>query len=165
MLPYTLQRGRLRALYLARVRWLVRGALVTVVLLCVGAGGILFFYYSLAREAARAAQPHPGREAQQTVREQNRLLTAIEARARDQILWSGRLADVLARVERPVTLHALEIDAAGSLTVRGRAPASSAVVALQQALEQLAWVARVEAPLTNFAVGPEATFSLTLVGR
>lgn len=165
LLPRNMQRGRLRRFYLARMRWLVRAALVIVVLLGVGEVGILLFYYSLARGAAYEARPLAGRDVQQTVREHNGLLAAIEARVRDQVVWSERLKEVLARVTQPVTVHELAADAAGTLTVQGRAPASAAVVELQQALEHLPWVARVEAPLTNFAVGPEATFSLTLVAR
>lgn len=168
LLPARLVRERVRVVYLARGRQLVRLALGLASLMVVGQMSVLAFYLALARigDAGQAVRASAGRDVPRAVAETNRLLAAIQTQAQGQIVWSKRLGEVLAVVAQPLTVHELGVEEqSNALVIEGTAPSAAAVETLQQSLEDLPWVQRVEAPLTNYVVKPEATFSLTVIGK
>ena len=98
------------------------------------------------------------------VRRVNQLVNQFEERQASYKAWTPQVLDVLTVAPATVRLTSLEVSESepSVLSVRGLASSRSAVVEYQRQLEGPGWVKRVEAPLKNFALGPESSFSFRL---
>lgn len=148
-----------RLLYLGR-RLLLVWALVWVVFAIV-------FWATWQRKAAIAAQLAAQQtfqaEAALNVQEVNELMGVVARWVDTHSPWTPLLADVIRTVPPEARLEVLALTGAeDSLLIKGVSTSRAAVVDMQRGLEQLAWVASVEAPLQNFAAGPSSEFSFTL---
>ncbi len=98
------------------------------------------------------------------VRRVNQLMNQFEEKQINYEAWTPQVLDVLTAAPATVRLTNLEVSKSepSVLSVRGLASSRSAVVEYQRQLEGLVWVKSVEAPLKNFALGPEPSFSFKL---
>lgn len=131
-------------------------------------GVIFWFTWQHQQELTRVsmAQEKDGSNVAQEVEGVNELLGVINQWVVAHPTWSPALEDVLKTVPATarLTIVALQVETQG-LVVKGVADSRTAVLEMQRQLEGLAWVARVEAPLQNFASDASGEFSFTLFRR
>jgi Tfp pilus assembly protein PilN len=167
LLPQPLQVQRRHGLYLTRAQQFVLA--MTLALLVVGGayGGAWWWLQQQLREAAVPAGGTTGAVAAAAeVSELNVLLNEFEQRRQEFTVWTPLLSDIFAVVPAGVRLTAVAGDAAaGTVTVTGVAEQRAAIIAFQQALEQVAWVRTLTAPLSNLSIGSVNTFTFVLVYR
>jgi Tfp pilus assembly protein PilN len=165
LLPLPLRLKRRYRIYFERLRHLVRRVyLLLIVIVFAQAAMLVFFNATLSAAVEDTSEESTrSRAVQLEVEELNELLAAFSGRVDETAGWTAPLADVLALIPPQITITEISTAAAPSrLEIRGVSTARSAVVTLQEDLEQLPWVARVEVPLENFRVGPTADFNLTV---
>lgn len=166
LLPQPAQKQRAWRLYLSRLgRFLNRVYLLLLLLIGVLAL-ILGVMGSIKEKITRdgALSPGGGSGIADEVRRVNQLMNQFEERQTSYQAWTPQVLDVLTAAPATVRLTNLEASEQepAALSVRGVASSRAAVVEYQRRLEGLAWVKNVEAPLKNFALGPESSFSFKL---
>ncbi|HLD26206.1 MAG TPA: hypothetical protein VJC05_04150 [Candidatus Andersenbacteria bacterium] len=161
LLPRALQHARNRRLYAARFGRLFRRFGVALVLIILAQFGAWLFYVSLLREVSnQLAVVMPGSEATGQIAATNQLLGSFQRQVTQQVVWSELVSDILTQTAAVTVTSIRTVDSGRIIEIRGETASRAAVVALQEALAALPWVERVEAPLQNFTVGPNAQFSL-----
>lgn len=100
------------------------------------------------------------------INDTNRRLHAAQNWIRNAHTTSSLVPDILAAAPAGVVLNEISYDSELNVfTIRGTLNARSAVLAYQRVLEEVAWVERVEAPLSNFTTGADAEFTFTLYSK
>lgn len=164
LLPPLVKRERTRRLLGQRVArlywWVVLVMMVTTVAL--GAAWIALQQTNRQLQAVVVQKPGPKGEVT-TIRSLNQLLQAMQSRVVNSAPWGPAVTAVLAVVPPELQLTQLEAPAGKQqLLIGGTSANRAAVATLEQRLKKLAWVEKVEAPLTNLVLGREGTFSFTL---
>lgn len=112
------------------------------------------------------AEQTQGEKLVEDVRKVNQLVGTVQQRIDAHQPWSPALEEVLAKVPAEVLIKRITIDSqVQTLKIEGISDLRTAVVTLQQRLEGLPWVESIEAPLRNFATGPQGQFSFTLTRK
>ncbi len=169
LLPKPLLRKRTRRLYLCRLgRFLNR--IYLLLLLLVGALAAIFVVFQQIEEGMAGSKTEGDgfhSEVVREVEEVNRLLREFEQRRVSYQPWSDSVEDALEIMPPALRLTGLEVheEEPSVLVINGTASERQAVVEYQQKLKGLDWVRQVEAPLRNFALEPEPTFSFKLHRR
>lgn len=102
-------------------------------------------------------------ETKQRIRDINAIIAVVDDRITKDPLWSPLISDIVARVPSGISITTLQLtETPQTLLLVGKATRGSAVVQYQRELEKLSWVERVDAPLQNFAVSPNATVTFTI---
>lgn len=110
--------------------------------------------------SASEAQENTVRE----VTEVNQLVQALDQRIHDRVVWSGAVQDIVRVIPAGIKIEALRSGTGGStLEFSGVSSSRAAVLELESRIKALPQILRVEAPLKNFALGPDGKFSLTVV--
>jgi len=100
------------------------------------------------------------------VRELNATLVGLEVATDELRPWTVQVGEILDLVPSGMLVRDMEVMSGSNvLIVRGAAAEREAQLDFQQRLESLSWVQRVEAPLENFALGPDAGFSFSIYRR
>lgn len=164
LLPKPLQKVRRHGIYfrrLDRLLWRLGAALGVVV---AGEVAILMYFLSLAGgvNSNSGVADGTGEALRAQVLAINQLAGEAKADLDSQVVWSGKVQDILAGAANVSLTEIATVDSSEVIEMRGRAEQRAAVVALQTRLEQLKWIKEVEVPLQNFTVGPGAEFSLRL---
>lgn len=171
LLPPVVKRerfGRLVRHCLSRLYW---WALLVTTVTTVALGVSWAVLQQTNRQLQAAAAQKPGQKDDVTmIRNLNQLLRAMQGRVTTSGPWGPAVTAVLAVVPPELAspagglqLTQLEVPVGKQqLLIDGTSANRAAVADLEQRLKGLAWVAKVEAPLTNLVVGREGTFSFTL---
>ena len=94
----------------------------------------------------------------------NDLLTLVDTTRKQFVSWSLYSEEVLNSAPREITISRLEVkENLGVLEIDGYTSRRSSVLEYKNILAGLSWVDQVEAPLQNYAIGPDSGFSLSLV--
>jgi hypothetical protein len=166
LLPVYAQQLRIRLLYLSRLGSMLRWILLLLVLFSGALGAMWVGVRDVQRGVDRQLSSEGSEEVsvEQRVRDINQLLGSIHAYIRTHPALSLRIVDVVRLLPSDAGITAMRFDATtSSLQVEGISSARSDILEFQQALEGLAWVETVEAPLSNFATGTRGIFSFTIL--
>lgn len=165
LMPREVVKGRLRRLYLARISRMLNRLYPLLVLLLAAE---LFIYFSLlsVRDAVMFSETKKSQNGQgvvESVEQINELLLEVEKKSFVYNAWTPRIQEILSVLPGEMKLNTIGvIEKDGSLIMEGESSLGSAVVAFQKELEILPWVERIESPLQNFALDPEAGFSFSV---
>lgn len=159
------KRARLRFLMRKRLTYLGRRAALIWVLLWVVLGSV--FWLTRERQRVVAAQLSRQTETDLGIAAEaadvNELMGAVVRWVDEHPAWTPLLAEVVQATPDEVRLEVIAVQpAAAGVLVKGVSASRAAVVEMQQRLERLPWVEKVEAPLQNFAAGPQSEFSFTV---
>ena len=165
LMPRDVVKRRLRRLYLARVSRLFYRLYPLLVLLLV-AEFIIYFSLTSVRDRVFISEMNElqnGQEATVGAKQINEFLLGAERRSSSYNVWTPQLQEVLSVLPGEMKINTIGVtEEDGSLLIEGESSARSAVVKFQKELESLLWVKRVESPLQNFALDPEAEFSFSV---
>ncbi len=94
----------------------------------------------------------------------NMLLSLVDNTRKQFVSWSLFSEEVLNSAPREITISKLEVkEKLGALEVVGYSSRRASVLEYKNILAGLSWVKRVDAPLQNYAIGPDAGFSFSLI--
>lgn len=165
LLPTAAKRERRARLYRRGFAYLVRRALVALVLVWITVGGVGWIVWQRQQgvESMLMAETGQNGEVFQEVARVNELISLISQRVEAHQPWTPLIGDVVRTLPASarLTVVALQPDT-GGLTVRGVSGERATVLEMQRKLEEFPWVERVEAPLQNFAVDAKGEFSFTI---
>lgn len=165
LMPREVVERRLRRLYLARIRRMLNRLCLLLVLLLV-AEFVIYFSLVLVRDDVMFFEANESQNSQdvvESVEQINELLLEVEKRTSVYDAWTPQLQEVFSVLPNEMKLNTISvIEKDGSLIIEGESSLRSAAVAFQKELEALPWVERIESPLQNFALDPEAGFSLSV---
>lgn len=169
LLPQVVQRQRMRWLYLFRIGRFLNRVYVLLFLLIVVLVGTLYVMRSIDDGVVRDNEVlvDANDDVVREVRWLNQVLGEFEKRQVSYTPWSPRVLEVLMAAPNEVRLTGFIVkeESQNVLVVSGVSSSRPAVVDFQQRLEQLDWVKQVEAPLQNFALATEASFTFSLHRR
>lgn len=164
LLPPLIKRERRRSILgqrLSRLYW-------WLVLVVVVTGGALGISWVLLRQTTEQLRQTTAQKLEQKnevgiIRSLNQFLSAMAQRTKSDRAWLPDVMVVLAAVPPEVHVRDLAVVAGSQqLVIEGTATNRAAVATLAERLHGLAWVEKVEAPLTNLVVGQDGSFSFTL---
>lgn len=166
LLPLEQQQLRRKRLYLYRAGQLLRrvdlALIVLVGMLLAAYVGMESLSHSLATRNSPSTQVTNDSVAQ--TEKVNTLLATVQAHRVNTKPWTPLVAQVLANMPTGVTLTTVRVnEATHQLILTGRFSSRDSVVEFQRRLATLKGIAKVEAPLSNFATGGENSFSFTLI--
>jgi len=94
----------------------------------------------------------------------NGMLVEFETREESHNKWSLFIEDVLKVIPGSVVISEMGVkEKLGVMEIDGSSSSRPAILDFQNLLKELDWVDTVEAPLQNYAIGPEAGFSFSLM--
>lgn len=165
LMPREVTERRLRRLYLARISRMLN-RLYPLLVLLLAAEFIIYFSLVSVRDDIMLSEASGLRNSQdivESVEQINELLLEAGKRTSVYDAWTPQLQEVLSVLPNEMKLSTIGvIEKDDSLIIEGESSLRSAVVAFQKELEALSWVKRVESPLQNFALDPEAGFSFSV---
>jgi Tfp pilus assembly protein PilN len=98
-----------------------------------------------------------------TIDERNRTLEAITALERDRIVWTELLPTLLQALPPETFIERIQADVSRRrLTIAGRAPSRSALVVLEERIQDLPWTKQVTSPPGNLLIRENPTFTLEI---
>lgn len=165
LLPKPLRVARLRRIYWSRVGKLLNRIYVLLVIIIILQIVIWLAFNSIFRSLQLASDQGGATESNVVgqVAEINRLLVGVDGAAKELAPWTLQVDEMLELV--PSGMQVTNVKVAKDtdiIVVSGAATAQEVQVDFKQRVEQLSWVQRVDAPLENFAVGPEAGWSFSI---
>lgn len=147
-------------LLLTRLVWWVA---IGMVVITVGGLGLLAFFRFVPRSTDVATPVEQQlREVRSELRTGQLLLEWIQRHDVQRVVWSQRLPELLSRLPQNVAVHYLEANGSQQLVIGGLASHRSVLTSLREKLDSLAWVANVEAPLSNLLVADNPSFRFTV---
>lgn len=164
LLPPTAQAQRRSGLYYKRARGIYVSLIVALGIVGLGYGisyGVLWWLGSPDQQNAEHVEESAieGR-----VRETNTSVLLVRNTFRDHPAWSLQIAEVLAAVPAGIVVTGIDVETVTqTIEVNGLSTSRSSVVQLEDRLKTLPWVKSVDAPLQNFASGPNVSFRFSIV--
>lgn len=164
LLPPPAKKQRMMRIYQRRVGYVIRRVLVAFVVVWLGMALIWWVTNETRKEVEADLQLTESGvvDVEQEVREINSLLGAVRGRVGEYQRWTLRVQEVLTLMPEEASVQILSLREDQVLTIQGVSSSRAAIVEFQGDLEGLSWIGRVEAPLRNFAAGPQGEFSFTL---
>lgn len=163
LLPPEAKRERGRSIFHAKVSLLYWSIVVGVGIIVATLAAIFGVQYQVLSPLLVDGNMAGDRGSVPSVDSTNRLLSEARTRVQEHTAWTERIDDVLSAVPTGVRITSLSVKGIPSvMVVEGQTASRVAVVDYQRALEELDGIARVEAPLKNFAGGNVISFSFTL---
>ena len=158
--------ARRQKLFRLRLSALYRSIVLMLVLVGVGYGvayGVLWYTAVPDSQEGTAASVA---DVEKQTRQTNASVQLIHNHLIKKPPWMTELSQVLTLAPASVTILSLEMeDETQTVMVSGRGDSRESVLQFERALRALPWAKSVEAPLQNFASGPDVTFRFTIVRR
>jgi hypothetical protein len=167
LLPPSLQRVRLRRLYLKRSGKIFRRLDIALGLILTMFIAVYFLLQSThANLTEQLTVSDTATTIPNDIRATNELLTLINDRIKNTEALTPLIYDCLTTMPAGVVLSVVRVDeATGALILEGTFTSREDISIFQRRLEELPWVEAVDAPLKNFATGSQTSFSLTLTRK
>jgi Tfp pilus assembly protein PilN len=165
LLPPQIIWQRTSRIYLDRSGHFIRFIVFLVGLLLIVLGAVYLVVWRTQVSTAGQGESQDNRQVAtlKRVRTVNDQVTAIQLWRDEHVAWTPRLPAVLAVMPSDIVLTRVSVtEVARVLELSGTFGRRESVVAFQRQLESLSWVDKVESPLSNFATGSEAKFSLLI---
>jgi len=165
LLPKQLIISRERRAYLFGFGRLLQRVAFLLVAIILGEAIVYGAYYYVDRtlEKSWSAQVQ-SLNATQEAQRINDLLAIVDNTRKQFISWSLFIEEIINNAPAEIIISRLEVkEKLGALEIDGAASRRASVLEYKNVLAGLSWVERVEAPLQNYAVGPEAGFSFSLI--
>ncbi len=165
LLPPPVREERTARVYLNRVGRLLRVAagMVLLMLLVQAAGGGAYLYAQRSLRADAPAGMEIASETRRFIASTNGTLRLADRWLQYYQPWTPLFGGILAAVPSNIALTSIKLDEqTGALNIKGNVSTRVDVVNFQRQLEKLEWVESVDAPLSNFEIGKEATFSFAV---
>lgn len=165
LMPPIALRARLRRLYVERLRSLYTALVVALLLVGAGYGGAFGVFYFTNQNLAAVLQTNSGVSADTDshIRQINASLAFIRDRLEQRPAWTPQVVSALTAAPNGVMVTSFEVNSsAQTLAIVGKADSQSAIVDYEKKLRRLPWADSVEAPLQNFATGPDVVFHFTI---
>lgn len=165
LLPKQIVIGRERRAYLFGFGRLLQRVAFLLVAIIVGEGVVYSAYYYVGRTMEKSwsvqVQSSSAIDEAQKI---NELLALADTARREFNGWSLYSEEVLNNAPSEIVISKLEVkEKIGALEIAGYASQRAAVLEYKNILSGLSWVERVESPLQNYAIGPDAGFSFSLI--
>ncbi|MBI1833600.1 MAG: hypothetical protein HYR90_02120 [Candidatus Andersenbacteria bacterium] len=173
LMPPAAKQRRVRYLYIKRAKALYTTLLLVLIIIGAGYGVVCGVFWQASRDASAQLSLDSSKtsNATQQTEQINTLLKEAKERLYDQRPWLPDVAAALKLVPAEVTITAVEIAPVEIavedkvIAISGQSNSRSATLQFQKNLEGLPWVKTVEAPLQNFASGPDVSFRFTLTRK
>lgn len=165
LLPPQARQERLTRVYLNRGGRLLRlvGGMVLLILVVQVAGGAGYLYAQRQLRADDAAGTKVASETRRLIASTNGTLQLANTWFTHHEPWTPLFRGMLAAVPGNIDLTSIRLNEdTGELGINGKVSSRTDVVNFQRQLEELEWVADVDAPLSNFETGAEAAFSFSI---
>jgi hypothetical protein len=165
LLPKQIVIGRERRAYLFGFGRLLQRVAFLLVAIILGEAIIYGAYYYVDYTLERSWNSQiQSMNATSEAQSMNDLLTLVDITRKQFVSWSLYSEEVLNSAPREITISRLEVkEKLGVLEVDGYTSRRSSVLEYKNILAGLSWVDQVEAPLQNYAIGPDSGFSFSLV--
>lgn len=163
LLPPHVTQVRTARIYLSRLGRLTRFAIFLAIVLFAVIGMAYLVVWRTHQLIASEADHESERQVKviTQVQKVNAQLAAIAAWRTENVAWTPLVPEVLQVMPAGIELTSIGVTSAKQLLeVRGTFTRREILVAWQRRLEELAWVEKVESPLSNFQTGSNAQFSL-----
>ncbi|MAF80868.1 hypothetical protein CL628_02535 [bacterium] len=165
LLPPPVREERTARVYLNRVGRLLRVAagMLLLLLLAQAAGGGAYLYAQRSLRADDAGGMEIASETRQLIASKNGTLGLADRWLQYYQPWTPLFRGMLAAVPSNIALTSIQLDEkTGALNIQGSVSTRVDVVNFRRQLEELEWVESVDAPLSNFETGDEASFSFAV---
>lgn len=163
LLPPVIQDARMGKLYDARVASVYVAFVVAILLVGIGYAGSWGVLKLTLVEITRSLSSGVAADSDKETRALNARIQFIHERLSGNPAFMPDVADALAVVPSDITITSIEIDHEDqTVYISGRATTRSAIVLFEERLQELSWVESVNAPLQNFASGPNVSFEFTI---
>lgn len=162
LLPLQFQAARHAQRYRHGLEYMLRWLLAALAVVAIMFGGsYVFFRQGAAGIQVTQQETDTSQELEQRVIQTNELLAAVDARLRTTTPWTPHIGEILRALPPELTLISIAVsDESKDLTIEGTSRSRTAILAFEQAVKKLPWVASVESPLQNFTTG---STSFTLI--
>lgn len=163
LLPPDVQHTRILGLYGKRAAGIYMAVAVALVLVGIGyasSWGVLKF---TLRNITQSLADVEAVGSDKATRALNTRIQFIHQRLIEHPAFILDVADALAIAPSGVVITSIEInDEEQTVHISGRANTRSAIVQFEEKLHEQSWVETIDAPLQNFASGPNVTFQFTI---
>jgi len=168
LLPPAASELRTARVYMRRGGHLMRTTAIVLLLIVLSqlGGSGAYFYTTSKMKAEDAAQTEVASEARQLVAAANATISMADAWFEYYQPWTPLFRGLLGAIPSNISLRTVELnEELGTLNIKGRVSTRVDVVNFQRQLEELDWVAGVEAPLSNFETGEDASFTFAVTRK
>ena len=165
LLPRVIILKRERKAYLAGIGRLLQRLSFLLIVLIVGEVIVYIAFSYINKELIRASEiQSAGNSITNEVKRVNEVLARVETIKSEYINWSLFVEEIIKNAPLGIKIVKMQVkEGEGVLKVEGFSSSRSSVLDFQNLLKELSWVIRVEAPLQNYALGTDTSFSFNLV--
>ncbi len=164
LLPHQMILSRERREYLGGFSRLLQRISLLILILLIGELVVYLAFLYINREISIAGDNLIANITATDIRQVNSFLADFERRANEQVVWSQLIEDILGQVPAGVTINKIEVleKAPSVVAVTGSSNSQKKVSEFQTLLGKFPWVEKIEAPLQNYTLGPNASYSLSI---
>lgn len=168
LLPPQVTAARTQRIFLGSISSLLTSVVVVAVLVV----GAQVLAVVVNQELVKTIESHvsgrvdAGKNIQQRIARVNSTIALVDGAYQNTATWTPQVAQALEQVPAGVFVKSMIIEQTfNRLQLQGSAADRVSVIVLENRLRALPWVAKLDAPLQNFAASPATNFIFTLYRR
>ena len=165
LLPKGISLRREKKLFLQGVGRLLHRISLMLVVLLIGEAVVYAAFFFIDNELEKSSEKQNGiSNITNEIKRVNEVLAQTEKAKSEYVNWSLFIEEILRNAPQGIKINKMQVkEGEGTLEVRGFSDSRSTVLGFQNLLKKFSWVIRVEAPLQNFALGSDTSFSFNLI--